>query len=117
MQQDFGDATLAQFDDDVRCDRTPRGHALLNTDMNRLELSMWIADIGQDVRFAARLLAKDRPLTLVVAITLALGIGANTAMFSVIEAVLLKPLPYRDPDRLVWITEINATANNNLAML
>lgn len=77
----------------------------------------WLADVGQDVRFAARLVAKERWFTLVVAITLALGVGANTAMFSVIEAVLLQPLPYRDPDRLVLITENKATANNNLAML
>jgi putative ABC transport system permease protein len=76
-----------------------------------------MAGVGQDLRFAARLFAKDRSFTLVVIMTLALGLGANTAMFSVIEAVLLQPLPYRDPDRLVWITENNVTGNNNLAML
>jgi hypothetical protein len=77
----------------------------------------WLADVGLDVRFAARLFAKDLWFTLVVVLTLALGVGANTAMFSVIEAVLLQPLPYRDPDRLVFITENNLTANNNLATL
>jgi putative ABC transport system permease protein len=71
----------------------------------------------QDVRFAARLLMKDRWFSLVAVLTLALGIGANTAMFGVIETVLLQPLPYRSPDRLVWITENDVTAGNDLALL
>ena len=58
-----------------------------------------------DVRFTLRSLGKNPMFTAIVILTLALGIGATTAIFSVVEGVLLRPFPYRDPDRLVMLWE------------
>jgi predicted permease len=62
----------------------------------------------QDLRYGARSLAKNKAFTAVAVLTLALGIGATTAIFSVVYAVLLRPLPYRDSNRIVAVFEVNS---------
>jgi putative ABC transport system permease protein len=63
----------------------------------------FLDDVGQDVRYAMRTLGRAPLFTSVAVVCLALGIAANTAMFSVFDAIVLRPLPFAAPDRLVSI--------------
>jgi predicted permease len=73
----------------------------------------WLHSVMSDCRYGARQFRRNLGFTLVAVLTLALGIGANTAIFSVINSVLLRPLPYHDPDALVMLWESNSQHVNS----
>ena len=67
----------------------------------------WLDELGHDLRFAFRSFAKNPGSTAAAVLTLALGLGVGTGVFSVVNALLFKPLPYEDPDRLVMVWSVN----------
>ena len=73
----------------------------------------WLEDLFRDLRYGLRLLVRAPAFSIVAIVTLALGIGAATAVFSVVNGVLLRPLPYPDPDRIVRLLQIDNNGRRN----
>src|SRR5437764_11907915 len=81
----------------------------------RIRRWMTVTGILRNLRFALRLLRRSPGFSTVAAVTLALGVGANTAIFSVIYAVLLAPMPYPNPEQLVMVWSKVQGSNNSVS--
>jgi len=93
----------------LRVARRRFGHPLLHAERARdAHVMRWLDTLVRDTRFAVRALLRRPGFTVTVVLTLALGIGANTAIFSALDAVILRPLPFSEPERLVQVSESNA---------
>jgi predicted permease len=91
--------------------RVKLGNALLQAERTRdMDVALWADDIARNLRHAARSVGRAPGFALTVVATLALGIGANTAVFSAFDAVLLRPLPFPDADRLVRLSQTQQTS-------
>jgi putative ABC transport system permease protein len=73
-----------------------------------MRVTLWLEELRDDLKFAFRQLKNSPAFTLIATVTLALGIGANSAIFALVDATMLRPLPYGDPDRLVSVWETSA---------
>src|SRR3954468_9099811 len=92
-----------------RTARTAAARASVKSTPGRRYHGAGAALMLNDLRYTMRMLRKSPLFTLAVVLTVALALGANTAIFSVVDAVMLRRLPYHHPDRLVWSAEKNDT--------
>jgi putative ABC transport system permease protein len=95
--------------------RVKLGNPLLQAERTRdMDIALWADGIARNLRHAARSLGRAPELALTVVATLALGIGANTAVFGALDAVLLRPLPFPDADRLVRLSQKQQTSSETM---
>lgn len=89
---------------------------LVREDARTLWIPAWWDHLLQDTRYGIRLCGRTPGFAVVVVLTLALGIGLNTAVFSVVNAVLVRPLAYSNPERLVWVARVNDSGQEDVVL-
>ena len=85
------------------------GLAQIKEDCRESRGTLWVSSVAQDLRYTLRTLRRDRAFTVVAVLILALGIGVNIAVFSVVDTILLRPLPFHDAQRLAWVAGNNGS--------
>ncbi|MGA2848769.1 MAG: ABC transporter permease [Terracidiphilus sp.] len=114
LEQQIADKVRAGISED-EARRTTRlefgGMAQIKEDCRESRGTLWVASVLQDLRFALRQLRNSPGFAITAIVTLSLGIGASSAIFNVIDAVLLRPLPYADQERLVYPVMISRTGD------
>jgi putative ABC transport system permease protein len=107
-------AARERFNDVTRV--TAELHQLARQREHAVKRTRYVINLGQDIRFALRMLCRRPAFALLAVVTIGLGIGAATSIYSVVDGVMLRPLPFNDPDKLVaiWVTEQRFRADATL---
>lgn len=116
-ESDLVESGLSQPDAHWQTVRELGNTAIARSNARAVWVAPWVDGVLQDARHAFRLLARNRTFTLVASVTLALGIGANSVIFSVLDAALFRPLPYKDPGRLVDVLRMAKLAHGGGAWI
>jgi putative ABC transport system permease protein len=125
LDQDIRDHIERETEDNIARGMTPEearraarlkfgNVTLVKEDTRRVWNPMWVEQLFQDLRYCARTLRRSPAFTVIVTLTLAVAIGMNTAAFSIVNAVLLKPLTYSSPERWVWVANYNRQFKDEL---